>query len=99
MVCKDFRISEGLLAKWCSGEIDPPLTVLLAIYWQSHKGLQHAFSESHWTNQYNCFRARDAEVKQAEMANGIKALLTQLKATHPEAIASLEGSPFLRLVF
>lgn len=97
LVAKHFHLTESLLRKWISGELEPPLTVLLAIYWQSPIGMEHAFSESHWTNQYNCFKARDAEAKVATMTSCVQTIIEQLQRTHPEALASLDWSPFLAL--
>ena len=37
-------MSEALVRSYLIGEIDPPYTVLLALYWHSHYGFSQAFS-------------------------------------------------------
>lgn len=62
-VSKQFKMSEDLVSSYLTGEIDPPYTVLLALYWHSYYGFSQAFSEAHWTHDYNSFKRRQAEEK------------------------------------
>lgn len=68
LVCKLFKVSSDLVNRYISGQIEPPYTFLLALYWQSRYGFDQAFAESHWTHQYNCFRLAESQekVKQLE---------------------------------
>lgn len=50
---KDLRIHKGLLSRYLNGSQEPPYTLLLAIYFAGPYGFSQAFSESHWTHQYN----------------------------------------------
>ena len=68
LVCKSFKVSSDLVNRYISGQLEPPYTFLLALYWQSRYGFDQAFAESHWTHQYNCFRLAESQekVKQLE---------------------------------
>lgn len=57
LVCKQLRIAPELLAAYMSGELEPPYSLMLAVYWHSPFGFSQAFSESHWTHAHN-FRLR-----------------------------------------
>ena len=67
-VCKEFKVSADLVNRYLSGQLEPPYTFLLALYWQSRYGFDQAFAESHWTHQYNCFKLAESQerVKQLE---------------------------------
>ena len=60
-VCKAFKVTPDLVNRYLSGQIEPPYTFLLALYWQSRYGFDQAFSESHWSHQYNCFRLAESQ--------------------------------------
>lgn len=62
-VINDFRIAPELLRAYLAGVMEPPFTLLLAVYWQSPYGFEQAFSETHWANQANYQRAQVAEAK------------------------------------
>jgi hypothetical protein len=64
---KDLKIAADLLNRYLSGQLEPPYTLLLALYWQSCYGFKQAFAESHWTHQYNTFRRHEAEAKVAHL--------------------------------
>lgn len=68
LVCKSFKVTPDLVNRYLSGQLEPPYTFLLALYWQSRYGFDQAFAESHWTHQYNCFRLAESQekVKQLE---------------------------------
>jgi hypothetical protein len=90
-VSEDFKISPDLLNRYLSGQIDPPYTFLLALYWQSNYGFQQAFAESHWSHQYNSFRAFQAE----EKVKSLERLLdhaVRLLEHRPDAAALLRDS-------
>lgn len=62
-VCKQFKVAPDLLNRYLSGQLEPPYTFLLALYWQSRYGFDQAFAESHWSHQYNCFRLSESQEK------------------------------------
>lgn len=68
-VCKCFRVEPALLNRYITGQIEPPYTFLLALYWQSRYGFEQAFSEAHWTHNYNSFKLAESQekVKQLEL--------------------------------
>lgn len=61
LVCKAFKVTPDLVNRYLSGQLEPPYTFLLALYWQSRYGFDQAFSESHWSHQYNCFRLAESQ--------------------------------------
>lgn len=63
LVCKKFKVGQDLLNRYLSGQLEPPYTFMLALYWQSRYGFDQAFSESHWTHNYNCFKLAEAKEK------------------------------------
>lgn len=71
-VCKDFRVAKSLLARYLSGSLEPPYTFMLAIYWQGPYGFSQAFSESHWTHQYNFSKRRVAEERCQKLEQSLK---------------------------
>lgn len=82
-VAQDFQISLELLDKWASGELEIPKTVMLSIFWQGPRGMNLAFVESHWTNQFNCHRARVAEEKALLLELAVKDIAVELGFEHP----------------
>lgn len=62
-VSKDFKVSVDLVNSYITGQLEPPYTFLLALYWQSTYGFSQAFAESHWSHQYNCFRLAESQEK------------------------------------
>ncbi|HWI05621.1 MAG TPA: hypothetical protein VNT52_17575 [Acidimicrobiales bacterium] len=62
-VAKDFRIAQEALRAYLAGVMEPPLSLLLAVYWQGPYGFKHAFSETHWANEANFARAKAAEAR------------------------------------
>lgn len=62
-VSKDFKISVDLLNRYISDQLEPPYTLLLALYWQSRIGFEQAFADSHWSHQYNSFRLAESQEK------------------------------------
>ena len=62
-VSRDFHIAPDLLNRYLVGQLEPPLTLMLAVYWQSSHGFRQAFSEAHWTHNYNSFKRRELEAK------------------------------------
>ena len=60
---KDFKVSVDLVNSYITGQLEPPYTFLLALYWQSTYGFSQAFAESHWSHQYNCFRLAESQEK------------------------------------
>lgn len=76
LVCKELRIAPELLAAYLSGELDPPYTLMLAVYWHSPFGKSQGFSESHWAHTYNYRLRMDAEEK-VERYRAFLALVAQ----------------------
>lgn len=66
-VCEDFKVTADLVNRYISGQLDPPYTFLLALYWQTANGFEQAFAESHWSHQYNSFRRAQADEKVKEL--------------------------------
>lgn len=68
LVCKLFKVSPELVNRYLAGQIEPPYTFMLALYWQSRYGFDQAFSESHWSHNYNSFKLAESQerVKQLE---------------------------------
>jgi hypothetical protein len=62
-VSRDFHIAPDLLNRYLVGQLEPPITLMLAVYWQCSHGFRQAFSEAHWTHNYNSFRRREMEAK------------------------------------
>lgn len=63
LVCADLLIAPELLARYLAGEMEPPRTLLLALWWQGPDGFHQAFGETHWTHQAMIARARLAEAR------------------------------------
>ena len=61
--CKALRIAPQALEGYLTGVMEPPYTLLLAVYWQGPYGFKQAFSETHWANQSNYVRAKAAEAR------------------------------------
>lgn len=62
-VTADFHIAQQALDAYLAGVMEPPLSLLLALYWQGPMGFGQAFSETHFANLANVARARAAEAK------------------------------------
>lgn len=62
-VAEDFQIDPNLLNRYLTGQIEPPYSFLVALYWHTDYGFKQAFSEAHWTHQYNTFRYHQADEK------------------------------------
>lgn len=60
---KVLRVDQQLLNMWISGQLEAPTTALLAMFWQSNHGFTAAFSESHWTHQYNSMLKNEARAR------------------------------------
>lgn len=90
-VSKKFKMNDELVNSYMTGEIDPPYTVLLALYWHSYHGFSQAFSEAHWTHDYNSFRRRQAEEKIVHLERVIEHAVALLERRDgaSEAIRSL----------
>lgn len=90
-VSKQFRMSEALVRSYLIGEIDPPYTVLLALYWHSHYGFSQAFSDAHWAHDYNSFLRHRAEEKVLYLERVVEHAVSLLERREgaAEAIRSL----------
>lgn len=62
-VAQDFKVEAALLARYTSGQLAPPYSLLVALWWHTSYGFKQAFAEAHWTHQYNSFRRKEAEAK------------------------------------
>ena len=83
-VSKDFKIGADLLNRYMVGQLEPPYSLLLAIYWQSSYGFRQGFAESHWTHQYNTFTRQQAEAKVRYLETVVQHAI-QLLEHRPEA--------------
>jgi len=83
-VSKDFKIGADLLNRYMVGQLEPPYSLLLAIYWQSSYGFRQGFAESHWTHQYNSFTRKQAEAKVRYLETVVQHAI-QLLEHRPEA--------------
>lgn len=88
-VCKDFKLTRDLLDVWLTGRQEAPLTAFLAFYWQGPTGMQHGFSESHYANQYNVSRVREAEAKLDRLEQTLAEVVQLLDQSHP-ALAPIQ---------
>jgi hypothetical protein len=94
-VSSKFKMTPELVHSYLTGAIDPPYTVLLALYWHSHYGFSQAFSEAHWTHNYNSFKRREAEEKVVHLERVVEhavALLERRKGAL-EALRDFANSP------
>lgn len=57
------RASSEVVARWYSGELEPPFPVLLACWWHGPRGFDEAFRLSHWTHEYNSFLKNEARAR------------------------------------
>lgn len=101
------RISDELMAKWITEELEAPFSAKVALFWQSRFGMEAAFSESHWSHQYNTFLKNEARARVAVLEEAIKAARLPLPAgrlTTPaemllagpdplEPLTAIEGKP------
>ena len=81
-LCKELRVSPALLELYLDGTTEPPFTFLLAVYWQCPIGFGQAFSESHWTHQYNSYKRREAEERLDRVLGVLDVLVGRLGETH-----------------
>lgn len=81
-VCNDFHIATELLDAYLRYEINPPYTLLLAIYWQSPLGFHHGFCESEPTHLHNFGMRRLAEERCAKFMGFVDAVANELGQDH-----------------
>lgn len=88
-VSKQFRMAQELVSSYLTGEIEPPYTVLCALYWHSHYGFSEAFSAAHWTHDFNSFRRTQAEEKSAYLERCLEQAIALLER-RPGAVEALK---------
>jgi hypothetical protein len=71
-VSKELKVAPDLVNRYITGQIEAPYVFLLALWWQSSHGFKQAFSEVHWTHNYNCFKRREAEEKVRSLERVLK---------------------------
>lgn len=79
MVCRDLLLSPELLDAYLAGEMEPPRTLLLALWWQGPDGFNQAFSETHWTHQAMVARAHLAESRLQQHQLLLQAVAPQVR--------------------
>lgn len=80
---EDLKISRELLDRWCADDGNPPFHFLVAAYFIGPYGMSHAFSESHWTHQYNSFLKNRALDQVKMLENVVRACSQVLGMDHP----------------
>lgn len=61
--CAVLGASRELVDKWYSGELHAPQSAVLACYWHGPAGFSQAFTECHWTHEYNAFLKNEARAR------------------------------------
>lgn len=69
---KALKISDDLMSRWMSGELDPPFATKVALYWQGKYGHSTAFTESHWAHSYNVFLMNEARARVDVLEKALK---------------------------
>nr|CDL66352.1 unnamed protein product [uncultured bacterium] len=87
-VSEDFQVTPGLVSQYVSGQLEAPFTFLLALYWQTSHGFRQAFSESHWTHQYNSFKVAEATENVLKLER-VLAHAVRLLECRPDAVSVL----------
>lgn len=83
MVSRDFKLSRDLIAKYSSGELNVPYVTMLALWWQSWRGFDQAFSETHNTHMHNFEMRRRAELERYILAKVVQRAIDLLPGDHP----------------
>lgn len=101
-ICTIFRAPEDLVRQWYSGEADPAAAAWIALFWQSAHGFKLAFSESHWTHNYNTFlkneaRGRVALLERAIASAGLPVPPGRLTTAEETLLAGPETGHFLNM--
>jgi hypothetical protein len=63
LVAERFGLTTALLKLWVSGEVIAPKYFLIALWWQSYRGFDQAFAETHYANSRNYRELCKAEAR------------------------------------
>lgn len=79
-VAKDLRISVDLVRRYCDGSLSIPHVTWLALWWQSWRGFDQAFSETHNTHMHNFEMRRRAELERYILGKVVQRAIELLPA-------------------
>lgn len=91
MVAKDLRISRELLGRYLAGEVPVPYATWCALWWQSWRGFNQAFSETHYTHTHNFYMRRRAEAQRLILYKTIERARELLPVDHPVGALLIAG--------
>lgn len=82
-VAKDLRISVDLVKRYAAGSLPIPYVTWVALWWQSWRGFNQAFSETHATHLHNFDMRRQAELERYILMRVMTKAIETLPADHP----------------
>lgn len=83
LVAKELRISVDLVRRYANGSLPIPYVTWLALWWQSWRGFNQAFSETHMTHMHNFEMRRLAELERYILMRVMARAIDVLPADHP----------------
>ncbi|MBS3995019.1 MAG: hypothetical protein KGZ33_04440 [Alkaliphilus sp.] len=99
-VCTDFHIAPDLLDAYLTHQLQPPYTLLLALYWQGPYGFHQAFCEVDATHLHNFAMRRLAEERSAKLIGMVERIVLKLGEDHKVSVLlttakarALSGAP------
>lgn len=82
-VAKDLRISPDLVKRYANGTLPIPYVTWVALWWQSWRGFNQAFSETHATHLHNFDMRRQAELERYILMRVMTKAMDALPEDHP----------------